>query len=456
MDNRRRPHVKRIALTVVGLALVGFLALVAGFSVAEHRAPWLVVADLIMRPIAPPPEQLFGTDRLLVLVEGLDYDYSAKDEEFSTQSRSDVIMAIDLDFRDDNVYELSVPRDMDAILPNGEEAKINQAQSDGGVHEAEGVISKWLGIPGFDRYVLLRIDTTKDLINAIGGIDIDPKNSLALMHEGPNGPINYDDSWGHLHIHFKPGMQHMNGDEAVSYARFRHDFCGDPCRIMRQQQVMHAVLTKIKGDKLNTLLHLRDLIGVFDRDVSTNFSREEELSLALAFSDMPKNGMHTKQVPYVDDKILADGGDVIIPDEAAKARLVQSMLLDPPLPLPSPDAGALAAIAPGSLRVDVENGSGVSGMAKRVASLLQAKGFVITSIGNADRSDIASTKLQEHSRIALAAFRVRSALPEPANTAQVTESIASASPSASPASDVTVIVGQDLASRLEQQVSAAP
>ncbi len=87
-------------------------------------------------------------NNLLVLVEGLDYDYTAKDEEFSTNSRSDVIWAVNLDFANKRIYELSIPRDMIATMPNGSQAKINQAQSDGGVKEAKSVIAQWLGIPG--------------------------------------------------------------------------------------------------------------------------------------------------------------------------------------------------------------------------------------------------------------------------------------------------------------------
>ncbi len=272
----------KIGAIVLGLILVALGSTVAGFSVAQHKTPWLVIAGMAVRPLAPPPQELFHRDHLIVLVEGLDYDYNDKDEEYSAQSRSDVIMAVNLDFRDDRAYELSVPRDMDAVLPDGRETKINEAQAEGGVHEASAVISKWLGIPGFDRYVILRINTTKDLINAIGGVNVDVMNSHALMHDGePNGPIDYDDAWGHLSIHFKPGIQHMNGDQAVSYARFRHDFCGDPCRIQRQQQVIHAFVDKLKNDKINTLLHLNDLVGVFNRDVQTNFSQQEEIKLGV-------------------------------------------------------------------------------------------------------------------------------------------------------------------------------
>jgi LCP family protein required for cell wall assembly len=348
---------------------------------------------------------------------------------------------------------LDIPRDMDAVLPNGDEAKINQAQADGGVREAQAVIAKWLGIPGFDRYVLLRINTTKDLINAIGGIDIDPKNSDALTHTGPNGPIDYDDNWGHLHIHFKPGMQHMTGDQAVSYARFRHDWCSDPCRIKRQDQVMQAALNKIKSDKFNTLVHLNDIVGVFDKDVQTNLTRDEELALATEFAHMPKNGLHTDTagMPYVATKELPYAGEVLVPDEGKKERQVEHMLLDPPVPTASPAPGQIAAIKPATVRVDVENGSGMPGVARRVAGMLRKQGFSIGDIGNAASSDLQTTQLHEHSKVAFAGLKVRAALGKPAQNLEVVDD---AAPSAQ--SDVTVIVGQDIANSLDSQVSSQP
>ena len=457
MDNRfpsPDPEIKRswtplqIWGTVAGLLVVGFIAIVAGFSVAFHRSPFQIVQG----QFAPTPQELFHKDRILVLVEGLDYDYNDKDEEYSGQSRSDVIKAVDLDFRTNNVYVLSIPRDMDAVLPNGTESKINQAQADGGVREAQAVISKWLGIPGFDRYVLLRINTTKDVINAIGGIDINPMNSDALTHTGPNGPIDYDDTWGHLHIHFKPGMQHMNGDQAVSYARFRHDWCSDPCRIMRQNQVMQAALNKIKSDKFNTLVHLNDILGVFGKDVQTNLTRDEELALATEFSHMPKNGLHTDTagMPYVATKELPYAGEVLVPDDAKLQEQVDRMLLNPPVPTASPAPGQLAAIAPASVRVDVENATGISGIARRVASMLRKQGFTIGVIGNAPTSDM-HTRLHQHSNVAFAGLKVREALGKQAQNLEVVDDGA---PNAQ--SDVTIVVGQDLVPSLTQQASAQP
>lgn len=436
---------KRVALAVA-LIVVGVGAAMAGYAIVEHRNPVGAISQIFV----PPPQQVFGKQNLLVLVEGLDYDYNDKDEEYSSDSRSDVIWAVNLDFADKRIYQLSIPRDMIATMPNGSQAKINEAQSEGGVKEAKSVIAQWLGIPGFDRYVILRIDATKAFIGAIGGVDVDVKSSDCLRYKTncTGQRLDYDDNWGHLHIHLKEGMQHLTGPQAVGYMRYREDWCSDPCRIMRQQQVLHALADKLRGDKVNTLLHIGDLLAVFRKYVDTDFTDSELLSLADYYQGMPSNGIVTNQVPYTSDIDLPDYGDSLVPDTAARAHLVATMLTAPPTPMASPDALALAAIPPSTLRVDVENGSGVSGAARRVATLLKAAGFTIGEIGDADRSDYAATEIHEHSSVTFAGARVREALPPLLHDATVvSDSSATASPaaSASPSSDVTVIVGSDFA-----------
>jgi len=436
---------KRI-LTILAVLVAGAAATFAGYVMFEHKNPIVAISQMFV----PSPQQVFGTSNLLVLVEGLDYDYTAKDEEYSTNSRSDVIWAVNLDFANKRVYQLSVPRDMVATLPNGSQAKINQAQSDGGVKEAKSVIAQWLGIPGFDRYAVLRIDATKAFVNAIGGVNVYVKSSDCLRYRtGCTGDsLDYDDTWGHLHIHLKEGVQHLDGEHAVAYMRFRHDWCSDPCRIMRQQQVLHALIGKLKGDRVNTFLHLGDLISVMRKYVQTNFTDGELLSLATYFQGMPDSAIVTNQVPYTGEVDLPGYGDSLVPDTAARTHLVATMLLSPPSPIPSPDAMALAAISPGTLRVDVENGSGVNGAASRVATVLRQAGFTIGEVGDADRFDYGSTIIHQHSNVTFAGAKVRSALPRALRQAAVVPD--ATAPTSSPTrslsnSDVTVIVGSDAA-----------
>jgi hypothetical protein len=110
---------------------------------------------------------------------------------------------------------------------------------------------------------------------------------------------------------------------------------------------------------------------------------------------------------------------------------------------------ALAAIAPATLRIDVENGSGISGAGRRVADELKKFGFTIGDVTNADRSNYTTSEIHEHSTILFAGAKVRAALspavekvlvvPDPSPTGSPQ---AQASPTTS---DVTVIVGADLA-----------
>jgi LCP family protein required for cell wall assembly len=183
------------------------------------------------------------------------------------------------------------------------------------------VIADWLGIPAFDRYIVMRINTSKDIINALGGIDVNVQNADALQQTGKNGPIDYDDSWGHLHVHLKPGLQHLDGEHAVGYARFRHDWCSDPCRIMRQQQIIRAVIEKLERDKLNTLTHARQLLAVVRKDIDTDFSAQEELATAVSFSRVSVRDIRTAQVPYT-GVLSLPYGNAIVPDDAAKQKLV--------------------------------------------------------------------------------------------------------------------------------------
>ncbi len=271
-------------------------------------------------------------------------------------------------------------------------------------------IAGWLGIPGFDRYAVLRIDATKPLISAIGGVDVDVKNSNCLRYKTDctGETLDYDDTWGHLHIHLKEGMQHLNGDQAVAYMRFRHDWCSDPCRIMRQQQVLHAMVARLKNDRFNTLMHIGDLIGVFHKYVQTDFSDSELLSLATYFQGMAPSGIVSKQVPYTDDINLPNYGDSLVPDTQARAQLVQSMLVAPPAPRRI--AGCDGAWRRSRLRrcaLTSKTAAACLVRRARLAAKLQKAGFTIGQVGNADRSDYNSTEVHEHSTVTFAGAKVR-------------------------------------------------
>ena len=320
---------------VAGLIVLALISTVTGYSVVEHRNPVTAFTQIFV----PPPQQIFGKDNLLVLVEGLDYDYTAKDEEFSTNSRSDVIWAVNLDLANKRINELSIPRDMIATMPNGTQAKINQAQSDGGVKEAKSVIAQWLGIPGFDRYVILRIDASKEFIGAIGGVNLYVKTSDCLLATRRAAPAARSTTT-------------IRGATCTSTSRRE---CSTSRRAGRRVHALSSRLVqrsvpdhapaasdaaqwpiKFDGDRVNTLMHLGDLLSVFQQYVQTDFTNQELISLATHFQGVANGSIVSKQVPYTDDVNLPRYGDSLVPDTKAREQLVAQMLNPPPEPVASP------------------------------------------------------------------------------------------------------------------------
>jgi LCP family protein required for cell wall assembly len=426
--------------TGAALLLGIFIGTVAAQSWITRQSPTTVMAGYGL-PVIAAPQSYFHRDRIAVLLLGIDYNYDSHGMEYSTNARSDTIKAVSLEFPTDQnpsgtVGILSVPRDTDVVMPSGREDKINAAYTGFGydyakaAHSSEHVVANFLGIPGFDRYITLRIDATKDLIDAIGGIDVVPDETM-----------NYDDSWGHLHIHFVGGKHyHMNGDQAVSYSRFRHDACSDPCRIKRQDQVIRITIAKLKNDKFNDLMHISALIDVLRRNVYTDLSQPEMLSLAWAFQHVDLAKIDTEQVPFVADKDLPDVGNVLIADDAGKLALVKKIFSNPPpSDVPAVDPGAVAAVDPKSIHLDVQNGSGVPGQGAKAADALAKLGFNVKGVSNADSFAYDSTEIHVHTTaVRFAGERVRSALA--LKTATVKPDPV---PTANPVTDVTVIVGRD-------------
>ena len=438
-------------LIAFGLLVGVFAGVVAAQAVVQKRSATDVMAGYGM-PFIESPQSHFGKDRIAVLLMGIDYDYDSKDQESSRNARADTIKAVSLALPTQarpvgSIAMLSVPRDMGAVMTNGRENKINAAYGGfdynygAAAHNEERVVTKFLGAPTFDRYITLRINATKELVDAIGGIDVVPDETM-----------NYDDTWGHLHIHFIGHKKyHMNGEQAVSYARFRHDACSDPCRIKRQDQVIKITIAKLRNDKFNDLLHINALTDVVRRNVYTDLSQREILSLAWAFQHVDLKKIDTQQVPFTADKDLACCGNVLVADDIGKAKLVKRMFSDPPVPRAPADPRAVAAIAPSTVHVAVRNGSGHKGEGQKVADTLRKAGFVIDSVGNAPSFGYDATEIHVRDHATpLLGERVRTAL------SLKSTALESGSATAAPAvvgSDVTVIIGRDLADATTMEAS---
>jgi LCP family protein required for cell wall assembly len=225
----RRPRRRIWPKVVVGLL---FLLLIAGAGYIGY------IIENVAR-ISTQPLQLSGlaTDgngrvNVLVLGEG--------DPGHDGAGLTDTIMVLSIDTATKRVAQISVPRDLRVNIPGYGYNKINTANADGGVPLAEQTVSNTLGIP-INYYVLTNFSGLKNLVDAVGGIDVNVKDELV----DPEYPCDYD-QYKVCGLDIETGEQHMNGTLALQYARCRKGTCGnDFGRAARQQEVLDLVRDKV-------------------------------------------------------------------------------------------------------------------------------------------------------------------------------------------------------------------
>lgn len=206
--------------------------------------------------------------------------------------RADTIMLASVDKKAKTVNILSVPRDT-RVEVNGKHIKINSTM--GYKSREELMITKVKEITGLPvhYYAEVDFDGFKEIIDILGGVDIDVPYDM-----------DYDDPAQNLHIHFKKGMQHLDGQAAHDYVRFRHnnngsapgDYAlGDPGRIHAQQEFLKELLRQKLQPQY--LMKASQLAKAISEHVRTNFSVKEGLSYVKVLKKMDTSTVETHMLP---------------------------------------------------------------------------------------------------------------------------------------------------------------
>ena len=189
--------------------------------------------------------QLAKRDRSLLsepttfLVIGTDGGRAAGRED---ANRSDSLMLVHLDPGTHRVSYLSIPRDLRVEIPGYGSSKINAANQIGGPALTLATVKALTGLP-IDHVVVVDFDGFKELIDAIGGIEVNvPKPILSNRFDCPYKPARCANWEG---WRFAKGKQHMDGRRALVYSRIRTNQLDpsdtDITRGNRQQIVADAV-----------------------------------------------------------------------------------------------------------------------------------------------------------------------------------------------------------------------
>ena len=231
------------------------------------------------------------TEPFTVLLMGVD---SEKEGIENSTFNGDSLMLLTFNPETLSTTMLSIPRDSYvpiACFAGQRKNKITHAAWKGESCMID-TIQNFLDVK-IDYYVKINFKGVVKLVDALGGVQVDVPYNLCEQ--------NSNREWGNNTVYIEKGLQNLNGEQALAFARNRHPNPGkcsskwtdytsnDFIRGEHQQEVVTALLDKIKDVRsIDTINNLLDTIG---SNMTTNMSTSQILSLYNVFKDiMAKSG----------------------------------------------------------------------------------------------------------------------------------------------------------------------
>ena len=199
--------------------------------------------------------------------------------ENGEDGRSDAMILLSISNKTKKIYMTSLLRDMYVEIPGYKDNRLNAAYSYGGAELLMETIEQNFDIH-ISRYVLVNFEAFANLVDAVGGVDLELTGKEVEYVNGylveynillgrPEGTDYFDDLSG--------GMVHLNGPQALAYCRNRY-IGTDFGRTERQRKVLTEVIHKLpKG----VLTNPKGLIDGLMPNLTTNLTQTECYRLSL-------------------------------------------------------------------------------------------------------------------------------------------------------------------------------
>ena len=291
---------------------------------------------------------------------------------------------------ENKVALISIPRDLSVPIPGYGWRKINNANHFGEMKEknsgpkfAAEVVSKVFDIP-IDYYLRVDFSGFEKLIDELGGVKINVENSFV----DPTFPT---DDYGYQTVSFKQGWQKMDGLTALNYARSRHgsnNENSDFARSKRQQQVLQAI--KDEALSFTTFLSYRkisSLIDMYKDHMVTNLDIWEIYKLVKLAKKIDGQNITNLVIDNGENGPLyatnINGAYLLLPRDMSFYQVQQmiKLVFDP----------AQQIKAKEKVKVEIQNGTKIEGLAYQTSVNLKGKGFEVAKISNAQKQDLAKT-----------------------------------------------------------------
>lgn len=308
---------------------------------------------------------------------------------------TDTIILTSLRPSDGKVAMLSIPRDMSVNIPGYSWRKINNANAFGEWQEtgygpilASKVVSDITGQP-IHYYVRVDFSGFEEFIDEIGGLDVYvDRNFTDYAYPAPEDKYQV--------VSFEQGWQKMDGDTALKYVRSRHGTNGegsDFARSRRQQKVLMAVKEKILTPSV--LLNPGKIVKLYETvkdHVATNLNSREILQFVKMSRSVDLENIISKVLDTGPNSPLyatsIDGAYLILPRGGTwnEVRNIAASIFEQPA-ASQPTQVASAATGTEKIKVEIQNGTTVPGLAYSTSLLLKENKFDVVKIGNAMKRD---------------------------------------------------------------------
>ncbi len=227
---------------------------------------------------------------------------------------TDTVMVANVNTHTKSLNLMSIPRDTRITLDSGSNVKLNSVyqreDEDKRPNLVKKKIEELIGLK-LDYYVVIHPEGFRNVIDALGGVDFYvPQN----MH--------YEDPSQDLYIHLNEGMQHMDGNMAEQYVRYRSGYANaDLGRIHAQQEFLKALYEQ----KLNakTIAKLPTIYSQVKDDFKTNIGLSDISRLAKTLYNFNDATLNAYQLPSTPQYI--GGASYMVPDENAIKELVDTV-----------------------------------------------------------------------------------------------------------------------------------
>lgn len=405
----RRPPTPPRKPSAVGLFLRRTLVVLAGIVLgfAAGGLAGVVAAWYAPRPAMPGPAPVASHSfasllpgprtRTNILILGQDVSYHG------VPARSDTMLLVSLDPTHHAIHVLSIPRDSRVPIPGHGVDKINAALAIGGPRLSEETVREFLGVP-VDHYVLVNLEGLDHLVDLIGGVDLYVDRNMY-----------YTDRAAGLYIRLHKGWQHLDGQEAHEFIRFRHDVLGDIMRVQRQQRFLEAVQTKLLQPTM--LLKLPFLVQGVMQNVQTDLSYPELLEWASWAKGIGKGQVRMVTLPgrfsgnqypvsywLVDPRQAHAIAAALLTDEATPALPIAAPVQAAPGEAPQVNSGytgkrldQVPLAVRGDTHISVLNGTRVPGLGEQAAALLRSDGWTVWVVADDTVHDRATTEIVSQS-----------------------------------------------------------